>query len=207
MPNFDLENPGEMVQGWYEYLEGAGMTHDEATERIRQHIETNRAEYEKNAVDAQPFIERYGIRTQDELNFKSLQWVLRNPDAHTICPSMPGFDDIDRYLPLSGTQLSDSGERFLERYARAFGSTACRFNCTECIGSCPENVPVNTILRYAYYFQNQGRQKHAMQKYARLRGANAASCLGCDAPCNAACPHGVNVQAQLFNAHGRLVMA
>ena len=54
---------------------------------------------------SKPFIKKNGIKTQDELDLKSFQWVLGNPDAHTICPSMPNFDALDRLLPLSGTQL------------------------------------------------------------------------------------------------------
>jgi len=207
MPVLDFENPSEQVQGWFEYLEGGGATHEEAKERITNYFSRNKPEFEKAFAATGPFMAEYGIKTQEELTFKSLQWVLRNPDAHTICPSMASFDDLDRFLPLSGTQLSSSGQQFLDQYAKAFGPTACRFSCTECIGSCPDNVPVNTILRYAYYYKNQGREKHAMQKYARLVGANAAACLDCDAPCVGACPHGVQVQAQLFNAHGRLAMA
>ena len=163
--------------------------------------------FEESVKAAQPFLEKHGLKTQDELNFRSLQWVLGNPAVHTICPSMPSFDMLDKYLPLSGVTLSSNGQRFLEKYAQAFGATACRFSCTECIGSCPSRVPVNTILRYAYYYKGQGRQKHAMQKYARLKGADASACLDCDAPCVAACPNGVQVQAQLFSAHGHLVMA
>jgi predicted aldo/keto reductase-like oxidoreductase len=207
MPVLDLENPSDQVQGWLDYLMGSGMTREAAGERIKNYFERNKEEFETALAASKPFMEKYGVKTQDELNFKSLQWVLRNPDAHTICPSMSSFDDLDKYLPLTGTELSDSGQRFLDEYARAFGTTACRFSCTECISSCPNNLPVNTILRYAYYYNNQNRQKHAMQKYARLGNINASACLHCDAPCVGACPHGVQVQAQMFNAHGRLVMA
>jgi len=207
MPVLDFDNPSEQVQGWFEYLEGNGSTHEEAKERITSYFARNKPEFEKSYAATKPFMDRHGIKTQEELRFKSLQWVLGNPDAHTIVPSMSSFDDLDRLLPLSGTRLSSNGQLFLDQYAKAFATTACRFSCTECIGACPHDVPVNTILRYAYYFKNQGRQKHAMQKYARLAGANAAACLDCSAPCVGACPHGVQVQAQLFNAHGRLAMA
>jgi predicted aldo/keto reductase-like oxidoreductase len=204
MPVFDPENPNEQVQGWYDYLEEQGATHEEATERIRNYLERRRPEFEASLAQSKPFIERHGIKTQEELDLKSYQWVLRNPDAHTICPSMPTFEAIDRMLPLSGTELSMEGEALLGDYASAFRTRHCRFSCTECTGACPESLPVSTILRYAYYYQKQGRQKHAMRKYARLGGQNAAACLECHAPCNDACPHGVQVQDRLFEAHGLL---
>ena len=30
---------------------------------------------------------------------------------------------------------------------------------------CPDQVPVSTIMRYAYYYQKQGRERFAMQKH------------------------------------------
>ena len=80
----------------------------------------------------------------------------------------------------------------------------CIFGCTDCLGACPEKVPVSTILRYAYYYRKQGREKHAMRKYAKLGSSNASVCLDCHAPCVGACPHGVQAQARLFDAHGLL---
>lgn len=207
MPVLDPENPSEQVQGWIEYLEGMGNTREQALERIRAYLEREKPRFEEALALSKPFIEKHGIKTQDELDMKSFQWVLRNPDAHTICPSTPTFDTIDKALRLSGTQLSDSGARFLDEYARAFGSLECPFSCTDCSGACPHDVPVATIMRYAYYFRKQGRQKHAMRKYARLGAQNAAACLDCHGPCVGACTHGVRPQARLFEAHGLLNMA
>ncbi|MBU8871220.1 MAG: aldo/keto reductase [Gemmatimonadales bacterium] len=204
VPVLDVENPSEQIQGWFDYLEGQGSTREEAIERIKAHIERQKPGFEKSFALTKPFIEKHGIKTQDELDIKSLQWVLRNHDAHTICPSMPTFDMLDKFLPLSGTELSSAGMRFLDEYARVFGAYNCRFGCTDCADVCPENVPVSTILRYAYYFNKQGRQKHAMRKYADLGRTNASVCLDCNAPCVAACPQGVQAQARLFEAHGLL---
>ena len=106
MPVLDFENPSEQVQEWFEYLEGEGSTREEAVERISKYFEREQSSFEDRVERSKPFIEKYGIKTQDELDLKSYQWVLGNPDAHTICPSLPTFDALDRMLPLSGTQLS-----------------------------------------------------------------------------------------------------
>ena len=204
MPVLDVENPSEMIQGWFDYLEGQGSTHEEAVERIKAYIERQKPEFEKSLAASKPFMEKHGIKTQDELDMKSYQWVLRNADAHTICPSMPTFDMLDKYLPLTGTQLSSAGLRFLDEYAGVYRSRNCRVGCTDCFSACDQQVPVSTILRYAYYYRKHGREKHAMRKYAKLADCNAGACLTCDAPCIDACPHGVQVQAQLFEAHGLL---
>jgi predicted aldo/keto reductase-like oxidoreductase len=206
MPVLDPENPSEQVQGWIEYLEGMGNTREQALERIAAYIEREKPRFEESLALSKPFIEKHGIKTQDELDMKSLQWVLRNPDAHTICPSTPTFDALDKVLALSGTELSAAGAQFLDEYARVYGAYNCRFGCTDCFGACPHDVPVSTIMRYSYYFRKQGRQKHAMRKYAKLGQQNAAVCLDCHAPCEGACPHGVQAQARLFEAHGLLTM-
>ncbi len=204
MPVLDVDNPSETIQGWLDYLAGQNVTGEAAYERIRAHIERQKPEFEKGLAEAKPFIEKHGIKTQDELDMKSYQWVLRNPDAHTICPSMPSFDLLDKYLPLTGTELSSAGLRFLDEYAKVYRSRNCIVGCKDCFGACDDDVPVSTILRYAYYYRKQGREKHAMRKYAKLGAKHAGVCLGCNAPCNEACPHGVAVQAQLFEAHGLL---
>jgi len=206
MPVLDVENPSEMIQGWFEYLEGMGNTREQAIERITKYLEREGPRFEESLKLSKPFIEKHGIKSQDELDMKSLQWVLRNPDAHTICPSTPTFDALDKVLTLSGTELSAAGAQFLDEYARAYEAYNCSFSCTECAGACPHKVPVSTIMRYAYYYRKQGREKHAMRKYARLGTQNAAVCLDCDAPCVGACPYGVQAQARLFEAHGLLTM-
>jgi len=105
VPVFDPENPSEQVQGWYEYLANMGVEGDAATQRIIDYLDRERPNMEQAVELSKPFIEEHGIETQDELELKSFKWVLRNPDVHTICPSMPTFDALDRILPLSGTQL------------------------------------------------------------------------------------------------------
>ena len=56
------------------------------------------------------FTERYGLKTNDQLRFGSIQWVLQNPDAHTVCVSLNDFDNIDRVVALSGTELTSADE-------------------------------------------------------------------------------------------------
>ncbi len=206
IPVLDVDNPSEAIQGWFDYLEGEGATREEAIERIGKYLKEQKPEHEKALAASKPFIEKHGAKTQDELDIKSYQWVLRNADAHTICPSMPNFDRLDKFLPLTGTQLSSAGLRFLDEYANVYRSRNCIVGCTDCYSACDQQVPVSTILRYAYYYRKLGRQKHAMRKYAKLAQAQAGVCLGCTAPCIDACPHGVQVQAQLFEAHGLLTL-
>jgi len=161
-----------------------------------------------NMTDEQNrFAERYGLRTADQLRFGSIQWVLQNPDAHTVCVSLNDFDNIDRVVALSGTRLSQSDEEFLDRLARSVNSRYCRHGCVECARECPQEVPVSRIMRYAYYFEVQGREKHAMSRYAQLAGPNGSLCAECSAPCDTACRHGFQIRTQMSTAHSMLTLA
>jgi len=161
-----------------------------------------------NMTDEQKgFAERYGLRTEDQLRYGSIQWVLQNPDAHTVCVSLNDFANIDRVVALSGTRLSQPDQDFLHRLAQSANSRYCRHGCVECAGRCPQNVPVSRIMRYAYYFEVQGREKHAMSRYAQLGGANGSDCADCSAPCDTACPHGFQIRTELSRAHSMLTLA
>jgi len=199
---FDPENPNEEYAGYLKRLMARGQTREQAIQRINELVNRRLDRMEKT----KPFLAEHGIKTEEKLRNASLQWVLENRDMHTICVSLPGFEDIDRTLPLSGTQLAAAGRTFLDDFASAFDSVYCRHACNTCQASCPARMPVSTIMRYSYYYQRQGREKYAMGKYARLPGHSALTCLDCEAPCQGACPHGVDIQASMIKAHTLLTL-
>jgi len=199
---FDPDNPSEEHAKVLARLEKRGIEGKEANERIRKWLKEDQA----NIAKTKPFLDKHGVKTEDELDRLSVQWVLKNASAHTTCVAMPGFDDVDKYVPLSGTELAAADAATLGDWALAYGHGYCRHGCSTCLSACPSQMPVSTIMRYASYFAKQGREKYAMQKYADLP-ASVAACLGCDAPCTSACPHGVNVPAQLLEAERLLSWA
>ncbi|UCF65857.1 MAG: hypothetical protein JSW33_08530 [bacterium] len=92
------------------------------------------------------------------------------------------------------TESDKLDQGFLNRFGSTANSYYCRHACRECISGCPQRVPVSTIMRYAYYFQNQQREKEAREKYARLLGRHAPSFAYCDTPCLKKCPDSLNIQ-------------
>jgi predicted aldo/keto reductase-like oxidoreductase len=120
---------------------------------------------------------------------------------------MRDFEEVDRFVALSGSRMELAERRFLEDYRLAHNNLYCRHGCSDCLGTCPEGLPVSTIMRYCYYFTGQGREKEAMGKYARLGDENGARCLGCDAPCTGSCPHDIDIRANLLAAHSLLTLA
>jgi uncharacterized protein len=198
VPAWDEENPDEMYTDYIERVTAEGeVTREEAIERIGNWI----TRQQDAIAEAKPFADKYGAKTNDEFQAVCLKWVFSNPDMHTVCASMPNFEELEKILPFSGQSLSKADLLDLEQMERALGKRYCRHGCTACVTSCPQRMPVSTIMRYSHYFARQKREKHAMVKYAALKDRNAAACGGCSAPCDGACPHGVQIQANMLAAH------
>ncbi|MBW2277424.1 MAG: hypothetical protein JRF63_08025, partial [Deltaproteobacteria bacterium] len=204
---FDPDNPSEDYIRWLNILIERGKTREEAVVSIQERLATRATEMAELKPTVDAFVAEHGVANQLDLDQASIQWVLQNPDMHTVCAAMPDFDRAAQILPLSGTELSVAGTRLLSDYAMAFGNRYCRHGCDVCLGSCPHGVPVSTVMRYAYYFNHGGRERHAMERYARLGQRCGEACLECDAPCERACPFGVAVQASLSRVHAMLTLA
>ncbi len=205
--SFDPENPTEDQRRLLDKYTKRGMTRDKAIEIIQKRVDHATAQWEKDNPAVRTFMSKYGVDDQRSLDRASRQWVLQNSDMHTLCVTMPDFDSIDATLPLSGIGISPRQAAMLDDYRRVFGGRYCRHGCTMCAHLCPKGVRVSTVMRYFYYFHNQGRERMAMEKYARLDQRNAESCWDCDAPCLAGCPYNFQIQASLTKAHNTLSFA
>jgi aryl-alcohol dehydrogenase-like predicted oxidoreductase len=203
VPHFDPDNPSEDFASFIDgFVEGGG-TREEAIERIQGWLARQAEGIEK----VKPFAEKYGITTEDQLTATAVQWVLQNPDMQTVTVSTPDYERVDLALSVSGKPLTAQNVAFLRDCEKVLGDQYCRHGCNACVASCVHRLPVNTIMRYAYYAKCQGREKHGMVKYAGLKESNAALCQTCSAPCRGACPHGLDVQGQLLRAHSLLTLA
>jgi predicted aldo/keto reductase-like oxidoreductase len=200
---FDPENLSAPAQEYYDNMVRRGRTPEAAMDVIRRSVEARNAVTERT----RPFVEQHGIQTEEALQFASIQWVLQNPDMHTACISIDNFDLIDKLVALSGTTLSTPADDMLQNVRVAMGSQYCRHGCVECMPSCPQRVPVSTIMRYAHYFEGQGRERYAMSRYAGLEGPGAGSCSACAGECAGACPYGIHVQPSMLRAHELLTLA
>jgi len=199
---FDPENPTDEQVRMIERMRKRGMSEESIIERMHRRVQRDEEAKQKT----ERFAEKFKIKTEEQLHKASIRWVLQNTDMHTVCVSFSDFDLIDRIIPVSGTNLSNTDSLFLKEYRLAFHDRYCRHGCTRCIASCPRQVPVSTIMRYAYYFECQRREKYAIGKYDTINRQNASHCVACDAPCNDSCPYGINVQAQLLRAHSLLTL-
>ncbi len=178
-------------------------TRETEIQRLVTQAELQKQVYDRTRV----FAEQYGIQTEDQLRLGSIHWALQNPDMHTTCVAVNDFQFVDKVVALSGTKLTTAEEQMLEQFALALDKQYCRHGCFECVEKCPQELPVSTIMRYAYYYEGQGREKYAMSKYAGLGGKDATACLDCIGSCEGACGHGIDIQSNLLQVHNLLTLA
>lgn len=160
---------------------------------------------EREAVTG-AFLAKHGLEGQEKIRDAAIKFCLNNPGVHAVCPSINSFEGLETFLKLSGQKLDIAAADVLEDGREAYGETYCRHACGLCEPACPRGVPVNTIMRYEYYFAAKGREKEALGLYAELGGRGAEGCEGCAGPCEAACPYGVPIQGKLLLAHDKLTL-
>ena len=137
-------------------------------------------------------------------NQAAVKWALTNPDVASVCLRITNFDQLREFATAVGTDLEESEVAMLRRYADEMYDKYCRF-CSTCEASCPHQVAVADVMRFAMYFKYYGREKDAMQNYRSLPGdRSAAMCEACEGSCDEACPFGRAVQAELVEAHDLL---
>ena len=195
-------NPVRSYNHMKEFLERQRSRGRELNEQDRE----NMARMEKKLDNAQDFIKRHNLKSDKEIRDAAMRFVLSNPNVSTVCVTVLNFEEMRDYLKLSGSRLGAQDKALLSAYSKECGSFYCRHACGLCEPECPHEVPVNTIMRYDHYFVSQGREKHAMAKYAALKSHKADRCQDCAGHCESVCPYGVPVKALLSAAHHTLTL-
>ncbi len=133
----------------------------------------------------------------------ALKWVHSNPKVSCAVISFFEMQHLDEYLHASGQKITNEDVAILERYDRGIIGSYCAPHCGDCLGSCPEGVPIADVLRHRMYFEDYKDERNAMELYAKLP-VNASACDGCAAPCLGACPVGIDIADRVQGAHDLL---
>jgi predicted aldo/keto reductase-like oxidoreductase len=171
---------------------------------IDERMQQSMVQMEETAKQAEAFIQKNGLKTPAEIKAAALKFVLADPRVHTLNLAFNTFEDVQNSLAISGSGLSRDEKSLLASFERDCGSLYCRHACGLCESQCPSGVAVNTIMRYDHYFEAQGSEKFAMEKYATLETSKADACRTCEGWCERACPYGVPVRTLLCMAHAQL---
>lgn len=162
--------------------------------------------YQDKYDRAQGFLKKYNLQDPKEIKAAAVKFVLGNPNVSTVACLARTYEDLEAFLQLSGSRLTESDQSKLDGYRQACGELYCRHACGECELQCPHGVPINTIMRYHHYFIAQGREKEAMFKYSKIPGAKADVCSTCTGHCETACPYNVAIHGKLLLAHSQLTL-
>ena len=160
--------------------------------------------YQDKMDKAESFIQKYDLKNPQEIQGAAVRFALDNPKVNSVCLPPKTYDELDRFIGLSGSSLNDLDKAKLAAYEEGCGELYCRHACGVCEPQCPHGVPVNTIMRYFRYFAAQGREKEAMLNYASIPGVKADVCRNCPGFCESSCPYNVPVQGMLILADNQL---
>jgi len=188
----------------YDYLNEKKENDEKEGNELPERYKIIYEKFKTQKALADEFFSKYGISGMEKIKDGAIQFVLSNENVDTICCLFQNFDDVEKYIRLSGTRLELATEARLNDYKNMFGSLHCRIGCNICESKCPHHVPVNTIMRYNYYFTSKGQEKSAMQQYLELPGNKPDVCLDCEGFCEKACPYGVLTRPLLAMAHQNL---
>jgi len=118
---------------------------------------------------------------------------------------LSSYSHVEEYLAASGRPLDQASLKTLADYRQKANSLYCRVSCRECLSSCPNNVAINEVLRYAMYFEHYRMEKEAISHYAELEEKRRPqNCAHCPGYCDKACPYGLRVRERLIHSHGIL---
>ncbi|MFP4488387.1 MAG: aldo/keto reductase [Bacteroidales bacterium] len=194
-------NPVKMYNMFKGFEEQAEANNQEFPEHWKNTYE----EFKQHNKDAQIYLETNGIiSNDDDLSDVATRFVLDNPDVNTVLVDFQNFGILESHLKYASESLTPASINHLTDLRNIITKVSCRIGCNACESSCPHNVPVNTILRYNYYFTAKGEEKFAMHKYQDLPGGKPDACLACEGFCERACPHGVLTRPLLAMAHKNL---
>jgi uncharacterized protein len=135
----------------------------------------------------------------------AFKWVLSNPDVGCLVVSFFEHQHVNEYLAASGERPTSADLALLERYDERIAGTHCRPHCGECLDSCPEELPINDVLRYRMYAEDYGWADEGRRLYRQLP-KQADVCLACPAPCAGVCPDRIAIRGRMLGTH-RLLAA
>jgi aryl-alcohol dehydrogenase-like predicted oxidoreductase len=99
---------------------------------------------------AKDFFSPYGIVDDEQLVDAAIQFVISNPDAHSVCLPFKNLAELERWSLLSGRSLSEEQASLLDFYLDKFGELNCHLGCRECAAACPHNVLARPMLSMAH---------------------------------------------------------
>jgi len=124
----------------------------------------------------------------------ALKWVLQDPNVHTIVPGFTTFDEMNIDLAVAeNPTLTGPEKKDLEKVASVPG-LYCQ-GCRQCLGQCPEHLPIPDLMR-AYMYTYGYRNLTLAQDLVMSLNLPSRVCEDCFS-CSVKCSNGFNVSAKI----------
>ena len=124
----------------------------------------------------------------------ALKWVLQDPNVTTIVPGFTTFEEMNTDLAvMENPALSDAEKNDLRKEASLPG-LYCQ-GCRQCLGQCPEHLPIPDLMRAYMYAHGYGNLTHAQDLVLSLNLPDRV-CEDCS-QCQVRCSIGFNVSRKI----------
>ncbi len=124
----------------------------------------------------------------------ALKWVLQDPNVTTIVPGFTTFEEMRVDLDVAENPLlTEPEKKDLEKMA-SNSSLYCQ-GCRQCLGQCPEHLPIPDLMRAYMYTYDYRNLTHAQDLVASLTLPQRV-CEGCFS-CQVKCSVGLNVSGKI----------
>jgi predicted aldo/keto reductase-like oxidoreductase len=140
-----------------------------------------------------------GVRLQERAEkpvepVPALKWVLQNPNVHTIIAGFTTFDQMNLDLSVMADPTLTNAEKARLQWAAFQTGLYCQ-GCGQCLGQCPQELPIPDLMRaymYVYGYRNLG---HSQDLLLSLN-LPPQVCGNCD-ECPVKCSIGFNVSRKI----------
>jgi hypothetical protein len=124
----------------------------------------------------------------------ALKWVLQDPNVHTIVPGFATFEEMNIDLNvIEDPSLTDSEKKDLQKEAFLPG-LYCQ-GCTQCLGQCPEHLPIPDLMHAYMYAHGYRNLTHAQDLMLSLKIPTRV-CEDCS-HCQVRCSIGFDVSGKI----------
>lgn len=142
------------------------------------------------------------VNEKESYETAAVKWVLGNHRIDSCVITMTTFSHVEEFVRASGKTLNKKDLAVLEKYSKEVDRTYCRLSCFDCESSCPANVAISDVMRFAMYYEDYGHESSALQHYALLTDKKKPlKCSDCTGLCSRVCPFGLQVKEKLMQAH------
>jgi len=124
----------------------------------------------------------------------SFKWILQDPNVHTVITGFTTFEHIDIDLSvMEDLTLTEPEKIELQKEASVQG-LYCQ-GCRQCLGQCPEHLPIPDLMRAYMYTYGYRNPAHAQDLVLSLNLPKRV-CEDCS-ECSVKCSSGFNVPGKI----------